>query len=363
MLATVSFLFVLGVLVLAHEFGHFIVAKFFKVRVEIFSIGFGRKILGIKKGDTEYRISLFPLGGYVKMAGDNPEEVRKGDKGEFLSKSPGERSAIVLAGPAFNYLISFLIFSFIFFTGFPRLITQLGEVKENYPAYEAGIKTGDRIVSIDGKEVEFWDDLSLIIHDKVENIPVKLRVERDEQVLEITVIPKVESVKNIFGEEQKIGLSGVAPSDESKIVRFPPLESIYYGAEQVVSLTKLTYFSFYNMIIGKMSVRNSLAGPVEIFRITGKEAEKGFVNLLHLMAVLSVSLAIINLFPVPVLDGGHLLFFLFEKIRGKPVGIKGQEVATRIGFSILIGLMVFVLYNDLSRIGFFEKVFNLFSSK
>lgn len=356
-------MFVLGVLVLVHECGHFLVAKLLRVRVEVFSIGFGKKLFSVKKGETEYRISLVPLGGYIKLSGDNPEEKRDGKSWEFLSKTTGERAAIVAAGPAFNYLIAFLLFTLVFFFGVPTLTTKIGELKENYPAQTAGIEVGDRILSVDGKKVEFWDELSANIYEKTQEKEVSIKILRKDKVLELSLVPNVETTKNIFGDDIKIGLIGIMPAQETKILRFGLIASVKNGAKRIIILTKMTYFALYRMTIGKMSVRDSLAGPVVIFKITGEAAKMGFVYLLQIMASLSVSLAIINLFPIPVLDGGHLLFLLCEKIRGKPVSMKVQEIAARIGLSMLVVLMIFVFYNDLVRIGAFEKAFRFLTGK
>ena len=363
MLSILAFIFVLGVLVFVHEFGHFIVAKLLRVRVEIFSIGFGKKLYGIKKGDTEYRVSLVPLGGYIKLSGDNPEEKRDGQSWEFLSKTTGERAAIVAAGPAFNYFVAFLLFSLVFFLGMPNLTAKIGELKDKYPAQTAGIQVGDRILSVDGRKVEFWEELSAIIYKKTGEKEISIKIRRQDKIFDLSLKPKVEITRNIFGDDIKIGLIGIMPSKETKIVRHGIIASIQKGTERVIILTKITYFSLYRMAIGKMSVRESLAGPVVIFKITGEAAKLGFIYLLQIMAALSVSLAIINLFPIPVLDGGHLLFLLCEKIRGKPVSMKVQEIATRVGLSMLVVLMVFVFYNDLVRIGAFEKALRFLNGK
>jgi regulator of sigma E protease len=353
----------LGVLVLVHEFGHFIVAKFLKVRVETFSIGFGKKIVGMRRGDTEYCISMIPLGGYVKLSGENPEEKRQNERWEFLSRSVGERAAIVIAGPVFNYIIAFLIFSFIFFAGVPTLTAKIGEVKKGYPGVAAGLRPGDRIVFVDGKTVQWWDELSALIHDKTDGTAVVLTVQRFHETFEIIVVPTVEVTNTLFGDAIKIGLVGIAPSEETKVLRYGLGMSCAKGAEHIVTLTKLTFLAFYRMSTGKMSVRDSIAGPVVIFKITGQAARLGFSALLQIMAGLSVSLAIINLFPVPVLDGGHLLFLMIEKLRGKALSVNVQEFAMRIGFSVLVVLMICVFYNDLDRVGFFEKFMLLFKGK
>ncbi len=363
MLSSIAFIFVLSVLVIVHEFGHFIVAKLLKVRVEIFSIGFGKKLLSRIHGHTEYRFSLVPLGGYIKLAGDNPEEKREGTDWEFLSKSVGERAMIVLAGPIFNYLIAFLLFSFVFFIGVPTSTSKIGEVKNDYPAQAAGLQKGDRIIFVDGQKIKFWEELSALIHEKTNGEQVSLQLQREDQVVALSIIPKVEKTKNIFGQEIKIGLIGIAPSDEVETVRYGLLESVRMGAQQVSELTKMTYLVLFRMITGKMSIKQSVTGPIGIFYITGAAAKLGLTYLLRIMAALSVSLAIINLFPLPVLDGGHLLFLGVERIKGKPVSIKVQEISARIGISVLIVLMVFVFYNDLMRYGIFEKIFTFFLKK
>jgi regulator of sigma E protease len=359
LLSTVAFLFVLGVLVFVHELGHFIVAKLVKVRVEVFSLGFGKPLWKFKKGDTEYRISMIPFGGYVKPAGENPEEPRKGEPWEFLSKPVGQRAAIIAAGPLFNYICAFLLLVLVYFVGVPNLTSRIGLVKEGYPAYEVGLKENDKIVSVDGQKVQLWDQLSQIIHEKTEQKPVTLEVQRDAKLINVSVVPKVESIKTLLGEDKKIALIGIGPSDETQVVRYGFFSSIREGAQQVVFRTKMIFFALYQMCAGKISPRE-MAGPVGIFQITGHAAKLGFIYLLDLMALLSINLAIINLFPIPVLDGGHLVFLLWEKIRGRPASLKVQETATRIGFSLLMVLMVLVLFNDLSRIGLFEKVLELF---
>ncbi|MBU1043011.1 MAG: RIP metalloprotease RseP [Candidatus Omnitrophica bacterium] len=354
-----AFVFVLGALVFVHEFGHFIVAKLVKVRVDVFSLGFGKTLWSFKKGDTEYRISMIPLGGYVKPAGENPEEERKGEPWEFLSKTPGERAAIIAAGPLFNYICAFLLLIMVYFSGVPNLTSTIGMVKENYPAATAGLKANDKIISVDGKQVKYWDELSAAIHAKTEEVPVEIQVQRLNEIFSISLIPQVETVKTLLGEDKKIALIGIGPSDDVEVIKYGFIGSISEAAKQVVFRTKMIFFALYQMICGKISPRE-MAGPVGIFQITGRAAQLGFIYLLDLMALLSINLAIINLFPIPVLDGGHLLFLAWEKIRGKQASLKVQEIATRIGFSMLMLLMVLVLFNDLNRIGLFEKIFSFF---
>ncbi len=341
-----------------HEFGHFIIAKLSGVRVEVFSIGFGRRIFGVKRGETDYRLSLVPLGGYVKMAGDNPEEKLQGQQWEFLSQPAGKRALIIAAGALFNFFTAFILFALVFFIGMPKLTSMVGDVVEDYPAAEAGIKVGDRIVAVNGEDVRFWDELSAIIHEETTGKAVRLEIEREERAFTVEVIPRVEQTKTLLGDSISLGLIGIAPAQDTETVNYGVFESIFRGAERVFMLTRMTLLSLYRMLVGRISARESLAGPVLIYQITGEAARLGITYLLQIMAALSVSLGVINLMPVPVLDGGHLLFILIEKIRGRPLSLRAQEIASRIGLSLLIALMLFVFYNDLTRVGVFNKFFN-----
>ncbi len=361
MLTTIAFLFVLGVLVFVHEFGHFLFAKLFKVRVETFSLGFGKKIWKYQKGETEYCISAFPLGGYVKLTGEQPGEETQKDSRSMSEKPVAQRAAIIFAGPLFNYLTAFLLFSLIFFVGMPTTTTKIGTVKSGYPAIKAGLQKGDTITAVNGKKIQYWSELSALIQKKTSGREVTLSIERNGKQLKKVLIPKVEKVPDLFGRQIKIGIIGVEAGGQTRILRYGFLKSIGKGANQVVTLTRVTYFAFYRIILGKMSFRKAFGGPVLIYQATGEAAKEGFIYLLNLMAALSVSLAIINLLPLPIIDGGHLLFLLIEKLKGSPVSLKTLEAANRIGMALILALTVFVFYNDLTRIGFFTKIMKLFS--
>ncbi len=359
MLSLVSFIVILSILVVVHEFGHFIVAKKMGVRVEKFSIGFGPEITGITKAETRYSISLIPLGGYVKLAGETSAEGVKGEKWEYLSKTVGERVRIIFAGPLLNYILAFLIFSFVFMVGSPTLTTTIGKVMPGYPAESAGLKTGDRILNINGKDVAYWEDVTRIIHAN-KNPEMKLLVERNGEQMSLIAMPKSQDMKTIFGSRKNISMIGIAPSDEVMYVKYGFLKSIYMGAEKLWTLTYITCRALWASVTGAIPLKESMTGPIGIFYITGQAAKLGLVYLLQLMAVLSASLAIFNLLPVPVLDGGHILFLIIEKIKKKPVSFKIQENITQVGMGLLIVLMVFVFYNDFTRFGIFEKVAHLF---
>lgn len=355
MLPVISFLFVLSILVIIHEFGHFIIAKRQGVKVEKFSFGFGPKLFGIKKGDTEYIVSLVLLGGYVKMAGDEPA-CAEGRPYEFLSKSISQRFKIVFFGPLLNYLLGFLLFWFIFFVGSPTVTNKVGALLENYPAKTAGIQKNDRIISVDGRPTKYWEDLTDIIHNKKEGDLI-LTIERPNpfhrvggmQVLEMKIMPKRKEITDIFGKKRSICLIGIAPSDEVVSVRYGFFKSFFKAGMQIYKLTEITFKSLIFMIAGKMSIKESVTGPIGIFIITSHAAKLGIIYLLQMMAILSASLAIFNLLPVPVLDGGHILFLLIEKIKGKALSARFQEIATQVGLTLLIALMIFVVYSDFIR--------------
>lgn len=354
-----SFLIVLSVLVIVHEFGHFIVAKSIGVRVEKFSFGFGPRIFSIKRGETEYLISAIPLGGYVKMAGDEPGEGLAGKNFEFLSRKISDRFKIIFAGPLLNYVLAFLLFSVIFMFGSPTLTTEVGSLLEDYPAKKAGIILGDKILKVDNKDVKYWEDMTAIIHNHLEG-PIKLSVERKGGTFDIELRPVIREVKDIFGKSTKIALLGIAPSQKIENIRYGFFQSFGMGFKKVIDLTNLTYKAIWYIVTGRMSVKESMTGPIGIFIITGKAAQLGLIYLVNLTAMLSASLAIFNLLPLPVLDGGHILFLIVEKIRGKPLSMRSQEVIANIGVGFLILLTVFIFYNDIMKFKVFDGIVKFF---
>ncbi|PIP68637.1 MAG: RIP metalloprotease RseP [Candidatus Omnitrophica bacterium CG22_combo_CG10-13_8_21_14_all_43_16] len=358
MLSLVSFIVVLSILVVVHEFGHFIVAKKMGVRVEKFSIGFGPEIFGVTREETRYSVSIIPLGGYVKLSGETGAEGLKGEKWEYLSRTVGERMRIIFAGPLLNYILAFAIFSFVFMAGNPTLTSAIGKVMPGYPAESSGLKTGDKILNINGKDVIYWEDVTKIVHTS-KNQEMNLVVERLGQKISIVVMPKSQEMDTVFGSRKKISIIGIVPSGDVVFVRYGFFKSIYMGAEKLWSLTYITCRALWASVTGAIPIKESMTGPIGIFYITGQAAKLGIIYLLQLMGVLSASLAIFNLLPVPVLDGGHILFLAIEKIRRKPVSIKIQENITQVGMSLLIILMLFVFYNDFMRFGVFEKIAHL----
>jgi len=349
MIATIIFILILSLLIIVHEFGHFIAARKNGVRVEQFSLGFGRQVFKKKNGDTEYSISLIPLGGYVKMAGDNQAEY-KGKPDEYLSKLPGRRFQIIFFGPFLNYLLGFLFFWCIFFIGYPTLTTKVGGLIDGYGAKDAGLKVADKIIAVDGRKVDIWEDLQRQIQERKSKGQVILTLLRDNRELTLNVPIKDKVIDDQLGQKRPLGIIGISPFDELVEVKHGFFESAGLGFKKTVDLTMLTYQGLWRMCTGKMSMRDSMTGPLGIFFITSKAAKLGLIAVLHLIAILSVSLAIFNLLPLPILDGGHLFLLGLEKIRKKALGIKAEEVVNNIGFTLIITLALFVTYNDIVRI-------------
>lgn len=342
----------LGVLIVFHEFGHFLLAKLSGVGVLTFSVGFGPKLWVKKKGETEYALSAFPLGGYVKMVGEDPEEEVKAVDLErsFAHKSLLKRTAIVAAGPGFNLLLAvFLLMVVFLFYGVPVLSNLVGAVEPDSPAAQAGIQKGDRIVAVDGQAVTAWDDLSSAIKQSGGQ-PLALRVQRSGEEMAMTVQPRKREVKNIFGELKEDWMIGIG--SQVSIEKGDPGLAVSKAFIQTYEYSKLTLIGLYKMITREVSPRN-LGGPILIAQMAGQQAQEGIGSFLAFLAVLSINLGVLNLLPVPVLDGGHLFFFAVEAIIGRPVSLKYREKAQQVGIFLLLLLMIFAFANDIFRL--FEK--------
>jgi regulator of sigma E protease len=341
----------LGILIIFHEYGHLLVAKMSGVGVLTFSVGFGPKLWVKKVGETEYALSAFPLGGYVKMVGEDPEEeVAEADiRRSFSHQGLAKRLAIVVAGPGFNLLLAVIIYSLVFmFYGVAVLTTQVGSVEPDSPAAQAGIQKGDRILSIDGQAINDWEELSGRIKAS-EGKTVSLHIQRDQQEIEITVQPEKREAMNVFGESIESWLIGI--TSETSIEKSGTLSAVGQGLYQIGQLAKLTLVGFFKLVTGEISSKN-IGGPILIAQVAGQQAQEGLRSFLSLLAFLSVTLGVLNLLPIPVLDGGHVFFFLIEGILGRPIQLKYREKAWQIGFFILILIMLFATYNDIAR--FFE---------
>jgi regulator of sigma E protease len=342
----------LGVLIVFHEFGHFLLAKLSGVGVLTFSVGFGPKLWVKKKGETEYALSAFPLGGYVKMVGEDPEEEVKAVDLErsFAHKSLLKRVAIVAAGPGFNLLLAvFLLMVVFLFYGVPVLSNLVGAVEPESPAAQAGIQKGDRILAVDGQAVTGWEDLSSAIKQS-SGKALGLRIQRGGQEAAMTVQPRKREVKNIFGELKEDWMIGIG--SQVSIEKGDPGLAVSRAFVQTYEYSKLTLIGLYKMITREVSPRN-LGGPILIAQMAGQQAQEGIGSFLAFLAVLSINLGVLNLLPVPVLDGGHLFFFAIEAIIGRPVSLKYREKAQQVGMFLLLLLMIFAFANDIFRL--FEK--------
>ncbi|MFO7607344.1 MAG: RIP metalloprotease RseP [Desulfurivibrionaceae bacterium] len=349
-----SFIIVLGLLIIVHEFGHFILAKMFNVRVLKFSIGFGPKIFSRCYGETEYLISALPLGGYVKMFGEQrDEEIPAGEKNRsFAAKPVWQRFCIVAAGPVSNLLFAVFLFFMIFaFAGMPTPVdnTVIGAVSADSPAEAAGLEAGDRIISIDGKQTDEWMDVANRISNS-EGEPVELVIERQGERQKITAQPEFTPSRNIFGEEiEKRYMLGISRSQEVTYENASLWEAIKGGFIQTWSLIYLTIMGIIKMIQAVIPA-SELGGPIMIAQLAGQQMEAGWINLVYFMALISVNLGILNLLPIPILDGGHLMFFSYEALLRRPMSQRAMEIWQQIGLVILVSLMVFVFYNDIVRL-------------
>ena len=349
----ISLAVVLGVLIFVHEFGHFLFAKILGVGVEKFSLGFGPRIVGKKIGMTDYRVSAIPLGGYVKMVGEAPDSEL--DESmiplSFSHKSVSRRGLIVLAGPAFNFLLSVAIFyGFFQVSGLPIMKPEVGSVQEGMPAHEAGVRAGDRVVSVDGESVTHWDEMAGRIKQRGDH-PLEFELLRDGTRIALTIVPEKVPSQNLFGETVDKYVIGITASGEYDIRRLNPIECLVEGTVQTWKIAELTIVAVGKILTGTLSAK-TIGGPIMIAQMAGEHAKAGMTNFIFFMALLSVNLGIINLLPIPVLDGGHLMFFAVEAITRRPVNLKMREVAQQIGMFVLILLMVFVFYNDIVRVFF-----------
>ncbi len=354
LLKALIILAVFSVLIIVHEAGHFFAAKKSGVKVERFALGFGKKIFGIKKGETEYLLNIIPLGGYVKLAGEDPYE-RKGKVDEFYSKPIKARLGILLSGPLFNYIFALLILVVLYMIGKPALTNQVGMVLEGSPAEAAGIKARDKIVSIDKEPVKHWDELVKIIRADEDARPLDIKIKRNEKFFNIKVIPRVISAENIFKQNINFVGIGIAPSEEVIILKSHPLESFDLAARHVWFFTVATYRGLWLLITGAMPIKENIGGPIRIIDMLAKAIQYGWYSVMSMMATISLALAIFNLLPFPILDGGHILFLGIEKLRGKPLSTKTQEIVTQAAFVLLVAFVLYVSYYDVRAVANLKK--------
>lgn len=339
---------ILGTLIIVHELGHFMAAKLGGVGVEKFSLGFPPKLIGKKWGDTEYLISAIPLGGYVKLVGQDPQDEEADPTRSYSTKTVAVRMQVVLAGPLFNLLFAAVILAVIHMIGIPSLTTKIGEVKEGSPAKKAGLLSGDRVVAIEGNALREWDKMTEIVHQSPGK-DLEIVIERESRQISFRIRPEAQKVPNIFGEEKQVGLIGIAPAGELIYQRYNPLIAIYKGFEKTYQIIHFTVISIVKLIQGVIPAK-TIGGPISIIQMAGEQARQGWLNWMFFVALLSVNLGILNLLPVPILDGGHIFFLLIEGFWGKPISVQKQEMAQRVGLLLLISLMLFAFYNDIMRL-------------
>ena len=354
------FLVVLTILVFVHELGHYLIARRSGVRIEVFSIGFGPELFGwYDRAGTRWKFSTVPLGGYVKMFGDSdassvlPSMQLGGMTAEeravsFFHKRLGQRAAIVSGGPLANFAFAIVVLALLFATyGQPFTPANVGHVQANSAADRGGIKVGDTIVRINGHTIARFEDVKQIVSLDLGE-PMVIDLKRDGQLVTLHITPTLSETTDRFGNRHEIGFLGIGPSG-TEYVKRNPVSAVFQAFHETWNLVSGTFQAIWQMIIGTRS-SDELGGPLRIAQMSGEVAEGGIVPLLWFMAVLSVNLGLINLFPVPVLDGGHLLFYAAEAIRGRPLGEKAQEYGFRIGLALVLTLMVFATWNDILHV-------------
>lgn len=351
LLSLVYGLLTLSILIIVHELGHLLFAKISNVKVLTFSVGFGKKILKLRIGETEYAISLFPLGGYVKLLGESPFEELKEEEIErsYFYKNPSTKLIIALSGPAANLFFAFLVFSILLSSGYKVLTTKIGRVEKGYPAYEAGIKEGDRIIKIDGKKVEAWGEITEILNRKKEGEKVILTIKREDKIMEFIITPKVVESKTIFGEKVKRKVIGIFASDEFIVKKEAPAMAVLKGLSQTLNLSIITIVGIWKLLVGVISP-SEVGGPLMIMEVAGKQAREGGRNFLYFLGLVSVNLAIINLLPIPVLDGGYIFFHLIEIVLRRRLSTRWIEISQRVGMGVLVAIMILAFFNDVMRI-------------
>ena len=355
-----SFFVILSVIVFVHEFGHYIVAKWCGVKIDAFSIGFGKELVGwTDKSGTRWKIALLPLGGYVKMFGDSSaastadtsaiEHMSAADRAlTFHHKPLPKKAAIVAAGPIANFLLTIAVFTyFIMTTGLPSIDPVVGEVLPDSPAMSAGLKPGDRIVRINEDKVGSFNDIPYLIATNL-GTPVTLLIDRGGESLTVTLTPKEVEDDDGLGNKVKRPLIGIK-SAEIKMEDAGLLNAVAESTRRTYIICEVTLKAVGQMITGQRGVTD-LKGPVGIAQLSGQATEKDFYTTLWLIAMISANLGLVNLFPIPLLDGGHLLYYCVEAVRGRPMAQRLQEYGFRLGFVLLAGLMLFTLFNDIRKL-------------
>ncbi len=358
----IPFLLVLTLLVFVHEMGHYLVGRWSGIRILAFSIGFGPELFGwTDRHGTRWKLSVIPLGGYVKFYGDEDaasvpdykrlEAIAPEERGKiFLGARLWKRAATVAAGPIANFILAIAIFA-VLFSVYGRQVADpvVARVNENSAAAQAGVVPGDRLISIDGSPVTTFDDVRRYVSVRPE-LKITIRIERNGATLDLPMVPQRTELTDQFGNKMEIGVIGILTDQEAgnfRTVTYGPIEAVGQGVLQSWHVITGTFDYLGNVLTGRMKA-DQIGGPIRVAKVSGQMATLGIPFLLNIAAILSVSIGLLNLMPVPVLDGGHLMFYAVEALRGKPVGPAAQDVAYRIGFAMVLMLMVFATWNDIS---------------
>jgi regulator of sigma E protease len=360
----IPFLFVLTLVVFFHELGHFLIARWCGIRVLTFSIGFGPELVGFyDRYGTRWKISAVPLGGYVKFLGDENaasttdhqavEKLSETDKREaFISQKVSSRAAVVAAGPIANFILAIVIFAAIFaLFGKQSTSARVDSVQPASAAAKAGFQAGDMVLSIDGAKIDSFSDMQRVVSESA-GVTLTIEVERGGAHQTIKAVPDLKEMKDGFGNKHRIGVLGISRSmhpGDIKVEQVNPLRAVVMGVQETWFVVDRT-ISYIGGIFAGREAADQLGGPIRIAQVSGQVATAGFVPLLHLAAVLSVSIGLLNLFPIPLLDGGHLLFYFVEAVRGRPLSERAQEFGFRIGLAIVVMLMIFATFNDILRL-------------
>lgn len=367
----VGFLFVLTIVVFFHELGHFLVARWAGVRVLTFSLGFGPELVGFNdRHGTRWKISAIPLGGYVKFFGDDSEASTPSSEalasmtpeeqaGSFHHKKVGPRAAIVAAGPIANFLLAIVIFTCVFtFVGKPSTTARVDKVEAGSAADKAGFQIGDVVTSIDGKTIGSFSDMQRVVSVHAGD-QLTFTIKRGDSELQLRGTPELRESKDPFGNSLRLGVMGITratSAGEATTEKVDPATALWLGAKETWFIIDQTLSYIGNVFTGRASA-DQIGGPIRIAQISGQVATLGLIPLLHLAAVLSISIGLLNLFPVPLLDGGHLLFYAAELLRGRPLSQRSQEYGFRVGLVLVLSLMGFAFYNDFHQVPWLKSLF------
>ncbi len=351
-IAAITIILVLAGLIFFHELGHFAVARLFGMGVSTFSLGFGPRLCGTTIGKTEYRISAVPLGGYVSLVGENDDDERPErftEEEDFSKRPPWQRLLVVAAGPLANLILAwFICWGLAYTHGEADLLPNIGGVEEAGPAAQAGIMAGDVVLSVDGREVTEWKQVADSIAQS-NGVPMNFTLLRGKEAVKVRVVPQVAARKTIFGEDENVYRIGIRASGQFSTRELGFIDAASSGWDKTFQMASLTWQGMVKLV-QRVVPLDQVGGPILIAQMVSREAHEGASNVLALMALISINLAILNLLPIPVLDGGHILFFSLEMIMRRPLSVKLRTITTQAGFAFLIGLMVLATFNDLWRI-------------